>query len=83
LLNWRNKLGDYQRYSFVDVYQKTLERSEFTDGELNNRHLIVGSTALGLAVLKGTAMGFATDDNLVIATALADLLPDSGLLTLP
>lgn len=83
LINWRNKQSDYTRLSFVDVYNALLEGEESAATDFAGNYIIVGLTAPGLAVLKGTAVGPATDDNLIIATALDDLLTDSGLLTLP
>jgi CHASE2 domain-containing sensor protein len=83
LLNWRNKQNDYTRLSFVDVYNALLEGQEAVTADLAGKFIVVGLTAPGLAVLKGTALGPATDDNLIIATALDDLLSETGLLTLP
>ena len=64
LLNWRNKQSDYTRLSFVDVYNALLEGQEASTANLAGKFIIVGLTAPGLAVLKGTALGPATDDNL-------------------
>ena len=83
LLNWRNKQNDYTRLSFVDVYNALLGGEDSDATDLAGKYIVVGLTAPGLAVLKGTAIGPATDDNLIIATALDDLLTDTGLLTLP
>lgn len=83
LINWRNKQNDYTRASFVDVYNALLEGEESAATNFAGKYIVVGLTAPGLAVLKGSALGPATDDNLIIATALDDLLTDTGLLTLP
>ena len=83
LINWRNKTGVYRRVSFVDVYQALLGEGDLNLSEIENKYMVLGLTAPGLAVLKGTAVSSATDDNLIIANSLDDILNDTGLLTLP
>lgn len=83
LINWRNKTGVYPRVSFVDVYQALLGEGDLNLSEIENKYMVLGLTAPGLAVLKGTAVSSATDDNLIIANSLDDILNDTGLLTLP
>jgi len=83
LINWRNKTGAYPRVSFVDVYQALLGEGDLNLSEIENKYMVLGLTAPGLAVLKGTAVSSATDDNLIIANSLDDILNDTGLLTLP
>ena len=83
LINWRNKGSDYSRVSFVDLYDALMGEGAFDIESLTGKYLIVGLTAPGLAVLKGTSLSPITDDNLIIATSLDDLLNDTGLITLP
>jgi len=83
LINWRNKHGTYRRVSFVDVYRALLGDGDLDLSELENKFFVLGLTAPGLAMFKGTAISSATDDNIIIANSLDDMLNDTGLLTLP
>lgn len=83
LINWRNKRTSYERISFVDLYNALMGAESYDIETLAGKYLIVGLTAPGLAVLKGTSLSPITDDNLIIATSLDDLLNDSGIITLP
>jgi adenylate cyclase len=83
LINWRNKGSDYARVSFVDLYNALMGEGSFDVESLGGKYLIVGLTAPGLAVLKGTSLSPITDDNLIIATSLDDVLNDSGIITMP
>ena len=83
LINWRNKKETYRRISFVDVYQSMMGVGYFDLTSLKGKYVVLGLTAPGLAMFKGTALSPITDDNLIIATSLDDLLSDTGLRTLP
>ena len=83
LINWRNKKETYRRISFVDVYQSMMGVGDFDLTSLKGKFVVLGLTAPGLAMFKGTALSPITDDNLIIATSLDDLLSDTGLRTLP
>ena len=83
LINWRNKRTSYERISFVDLYNALMGAETYDIETLVGKYLIVGLTAPGLAVLKGTSLSPITDDNVIIATSLDDLLNDSGIITLP
>ena len=52
---------------------------DFDLTSLNGKYVVLGLTAPGLAMFKGTALSPITDDNLIIATSLDDLLSDTGL----
>jgi len=83
LINWRNKKDTYRRISFVDVYQAMIGEGDFDLATLEGSYVVLGLTAPGLAMFKGTALSPITDDNLIIATSLDDMLSDTGLRTLP
>ena len=76
LINWRNKSAKgYQRVSFSDLY-RDLVRGEEAGQPLplmKGKHLVIGASAPGIAVLKGTSLGPTTDDNEIIATMIDDL----------
>ena len=83
LINWRNKKDTYRRISFVDVYLAMIGEGDFDLATLEGSYVVLGLTAPGLAMFKGTALSPITDDNLIIATSLDDMLSDTGLRTLP
>jgi len=83
LINWRNKKQTYRRISFVDVYQSVIGAGDFDLASLHSKYIVLGLTAPGLAMFKGTALSPVTDDNLIIATSLDDTLSATGLRTLP
>lgn len=72
LLNWRNKNGRYQRYSLADVFLAK------EDSELKNKFkdawVVLGVSAPGLGMTKGTSVSAIEDDNEILATALDDAL---------
>ena len=82
LINWRNKSAKgYQRVSFSDLY-RDLVRGEEAGQPLplmKGKHLVIGASAPGIAVLKGTSLGPTTDDNEIIATMIDDLNSGTGL----
>ncbi|MBT6266012.1 MAG: CHASE2 domain-containing protein [Halieaceae bacterium] len=83
LINWRNKKETYRRISFVDVYQSMMGTGDVDLASLQGKYIVLGLTAPGLAMFKGTALSPVTDDNLIIATSIDDILSDTGLRTLP
>lgn len=83
LINWRNKGAEYERVPFVDLYGALMGEESYDLDSLRDKFLVVGLTAPGLALLKGTPLSPVTDDNVIIATALDDILNETGLITLP
>ena len=82
-LNWRNKRGGYTRVSFADLYDAMRGTGPF-DARLFERKLVlVGASAAGISVIKPTSAAAATDDNLIIATAIDDALQGTALRQLP
>lgn len=82
-LNWRNKRGSYLRVSFADVYQTMQDGKPLASDFFKNKILIVGVSAPGVSTIKPTAINIAADDNEIIATAVDDVLQNSGLHKLP
>jgi len=82
LINWRNKSDmGYRRVSFSDLY-RNLVRGEEAGQPLpliKGKHFVIGASAPGIAVLKGTSLGPTTDDNEIIATVIDDLNSGTGL----
>ena len=83
ILNWRNKNGSYRRISFADVYSAMNGQNTFNLESFKGKYVILGVSAPGIAVLKGTAASTETDDNYIAATALDDLLNDTHLRVMP
>ncbi len=81
LLNWRNQGENYERISFSDVYRELVLEEDVGIPELKDSIIILGATAPGLAIFKGTALSPTTDDNEIIATAVDDLINNTGLQT--
>jgi adenylate cyclase len=83
LLNWRNRSDEgYRRISFSDVYRALVlrDQTELPRESIKGKHFIIGASAPGLAVLKGTSLGPTTDDNEIIATMIDDLISGTGLI---
>lgn len=83
ILNWRNKGSSYQRISFADVYAAIKGKPGTDLGVFRNAIVVMGVSAPGIATVKGTAADPSMDDNLIIATAIDDLLNDTHLRVLP
>ena len=61
LINWRNKKETYRRVSFVDVHQSMMGVGDFDLTTLKGKYVVLGLTAPGLAMFKGTALSPITD----------------------
>lgn len=82
LINWRNHSeGGYQRIPFADLYRALVLGEENSDltGSIAGKYFVIGASAPGIAVLKGTSLGPTTDDNEIIATIIDDLINKTGL----
>ena len=81
LINWRNRSDGYNRVSFSDVYRTLVlgEESGLDDFDPTGKILVIGASAPGISVLKGTSLGPLTDDNEIIATAIDDLITGTAL----
>lgn len=83
VLNWRNKRGDYRRVPFGDFYLGVSSGQGFDVDVFRGAIVIIGVSAPGLANTRGTASDATMDDNVVIATAIDDIVNDSHLRLLP
>jgi CHASE2 domain-containing sensor protein len=83
ILNWRNKHGDYARRSFADAYADLASGDPQRVSLYKDKLVIIGASAPGIAVLKGTAASPLTDDNVILATAMDDLKSGTWLRPLP
>ena len=80
LINWRNKRGAYLRVPFVDVYDSLTGIDESFDmNSLAGKIIIIGATAPGLAIPKVTPVDRNTDDNMIIANAIDDVINETYL----
>ena len=80
LINWRNKRGAYLRVPFVDVYESLTGIDESFDmNSLAGKIIIIGATAPGLAIPKVTPVDRNTDDNMIIANAIDDVINETYL----
>jgi adenylate cyclase len=80
LINWRNKRGAYLRVPFVDVYESLAGIDESFDmNSLAGKIIIIGATAPGLAIPKVTPVDRNTDDNMIIANAIDDVINETYL----
>jgi len=80
LINWRNKRGAYLRVPFVDVYESLTGIDESFDmNSLEGKIIIIGATAPGLAIPKVTPVDRNTDDNMIIANAIDDVINETYL----
>lgn len=82
-LNWRNKRGDYTRISFAELYADMRGEGRFDWQRFAGKIVVFGITAPGIAMPKATPLGALTDDNLILATAIDDVLKDTGLRATP
>jgi len=80
-LNWRNKKGRYDRISFSDLLK--VPDGEQVHQRLKDAIVVLGVSAPGLGMTKGTAVTSVEDDNEIIATALDDLINDTHLRVMP
>lgn len=83
LLNWRNKRGDYERISFVDVWNRLQQGDESLKKKFEGKIVVLGVSAPGIANLKPTAANPLVDDNTIIATSIDDLISRSYIRMLP
>lgn len=83
LLNWRNKRGSYERISFVDLWSRLQEGDLKLKEKLLDRIVILGVSAPGIANLKPTAASALVDDNVIVATAIDDIISQSYVRILP
>ena len=83
VLNWRNKRGDYQRISFADFYLAVSNGKAFPAEVFRDAVVIIGVSAPGLAHTRGTASAATLDDNVIIATAIDDIVNGTHLRLLP
>ncbi len=83
ILNWRNKKGTYQRISFSDYFNAKGQQEKDFKTLMTGKIIILGVSAPGIANVKTSPISSATDDNLIIATAIDDLISDSELKILP
>lgn len=83
LLNWRNKRGNYERISFVDLWSMLQEGDPTLKEKLAGRIVILGVSAPGVANLKPTAASSLVDDNVIVATAIDDIISQSFVRMLP
>lgn len=81
LLNWRNKNGRYQRYSLADIF--LAKESSDLKSKFKDAWVVVGVSAPGLGMTKGTSVSPVEDDNEILATALDDALHGTYLRELP
>lgn len=83
LLNWRNKRGNYERISFADLWSRLQEGDPTLKEKLAERIVILGVSAPGIANLKPTAASALVDDNVIVATAIDDIVSQSYVRMLP
>lgn len=79
ILNWRNKRGSYERISFSDFFQADGPAQDKLLKRLSGKVVVLGVSAPGIANVKPTPYSLATDDNLIMATAIDDVLSDTHL----
>jgi CHASE2 domain-containing sensor protein len=80
-LNWRNKKGNYQRISFVDLLN--MDPASESAKMIKDSFIVLGLSAPGIGQTKPTAVKGIEDDNEIMATALDDTINDSHLRTAP
>jgi hypothetical protein len=83
ILNWRNKRGDYRRISFADYYLALEGGAGFPPDTFKDAVVILGASAPGIANTKPTASAPVLDDNVIVATAIDDIVNDTHLRVLP
>lgn len=83
VLNWRNKRGDYRRVPFADFYLGAAIGKGFALDVFRDAIVIIGVSAPGLAHDKATASAALLDDNVIIATAIDDVVNGTHLHLLP
>lgn len=80
VLNWRNKRQRHARISFIDALEAANKGGSYLSDLVRGKIIILGASAPGLAILKGSALGPNTDDNEILATTIDDLLNGTGLI---
>jgi len=80
-LNWRNKKGNYQRISFVDLLN--IDPASESAKMIKDSFVVLGLSAPGIGQTKPTAVKGIEDDNEIMATALDDSINGSHLRTAP
>ena len=83
ILNWRNKRGDYRRVSFADFVLAAQAGSDSALEQFKGAVVILGVSAPGIANTKGTSASAVVDDNVILATAIDDIVNDTHLRVLP
>ncbi len=79
ILNWRNKRGDYERISFSDLFLSDASTKDKLFKHLYGKIIVFGVSAPGIANVKPTSYSISTDDNLILATAIDDVISNSDL----
>lgn len=80
-LNWRNKNGRYQRFSFADFLRAPAE-DPLID-KLRGAVVVLGVSAPGVGQTRPTGVSQLEDDNEILATALDDAINDTHIRVLP
>lgn len=80
-LNWRNKQGRYQRFSFSDLLLDQLKPDQVA--QLKNAYIVLSLSAPGLGQTKPTSVQSIEDDGEILATALDDAIHRTYLRTTP
>lgn len=80
-LNWRNKQGRYQRFSFSDLLLDQLKPEQLS--QFNNAYVVLSLSAPGLGQTKPTSVQSIEDDGEILATALDDAIHQTYLRTTP
>jgi len=80
-LNWRNKQGRYQRYSFSDLLLEQLRPDQLA--QFKDAFIILSLSAPGIGQTKPTSVQSIEDDGEILATALDDAIHKTYLRTMP
>ena len=80
-LNWRNKNGRYQRFSFADFFRAPAE-DPLID-KLRGAVVVLGVSAPGVGQTRPTGVSQLEDDNEILATALDDAIHDTHIRVMP
>jgi len=79
ILNWRNKQGDYERISFSDFFLSGTNSKENFLKKFYGKIIVLGVSAPGISSVKTTPVARTVDDNLIIATAIDDVISNTHL----
>jgi CHASE2 domain-containing sensor protein len=80
-LNWRNKQGRYQRFSFSDLLLDQLKPDQVA--HFKNAYIVLSLSAPGLGQTKPTSVQSIEDDGEILATALDDAIQQTYLRITP